>query len=139
MKLNLINKYDQENYQDILEKVYKKAWVIQELKNNDSINVILVDNNAIKDYNKNYRNIDKATDVLTFPDGTFGNLGDVIISMDKVKEQATEYEHSFNRELAFLAVHGLLHTIGYDHQTDDEDKEMTDIQNHILNKAKLYR
>lgn len=139
MKINLINKYDEKNYGDLLEKVLKKAWVNQQLKNNDSINIILVDNNTIKDYNNNYRNIDKPTDVLTFLDGTFNNLGDVIISLDKVKEQSIQYEHSFERELAFLTVHGLLHTLGYDHQTEDTDKEMVELQNQILNKAKLYR
>lgn len=139
MNLNLINKYDDKDYAIEIEKVLKKAFNIQEVKSNFSINVILVDNSTIKEYNNKYRNKDVETDVLTFPDGTMSNLGDVIISLDKVKEQAAEYQHSFERELAFLCVHGFLHTLGFDHLTKETEEEMNQIQNNILNKAKIYR
>lgn len=139
MKLNLINKFDDQDYTDIIEKVLKKAFNIQGVKNNFSINVILVDNLTIKEYNSKYRKKDVETDVLTFADGTMSNLGDVIISLDKVKEQSIEYEHSFNRELAFLTLHGFLHTLGFDHLTKETEEEMNQIQNNILNKAKIYR
>ena len=82
---------------------------------------------------------EKATDVLTFPDGYLNNLGDVFISVDKCTEQALELEHSFNRELGFLTVHGILHSLGYDHLTDEDEKEMNELQDKILNKAKLFR
>ncbi len=107
--------------------------------NDKSINIILIDNKEIQEMNKQYRSKDYATDVLTFPDGYLNNLGDIFISIDKCTEQSIEYEHSFERELGFLTVHGYLHTLGYDHQTKDEEEEMTKLQENIMKKAKLYR
>ena len=92
--------------------------------------------------NKQYRGVDRPTDVISFAledfkDITYENnyrvLGDIYISIDKVKEQAKEYGHSEKRELAFLAVHGLLHLLGYDHMKEDEEKIMFEKQEKILN------
>lgn len=104
-----------------------------------SINIILLSNDEIKEMNETYRNKDYVTDVLTFPDGYLNNLGDVFIAIPRCEEQAKEYGHSFQRELGFLTVHGYLHTLGYDHQTKDEEEEMTKLQETILQKAKLFR
>ena len=104
-------------------------------------NIIFVDNNYIHELNKNYRNVDRPTDVISFAleDGGMVNaseyrmLGDIYISIDKAKEQAIEYGHSFLRELSFLSVHGLLHLLGYDHMTKEDEKVMFGLQEEILN------
>ena len=138
MKANITNNYNKEDYSNIINKVLTTAENKLQIRNK-TINIILINNEEIKDINKTYRNIDEETDVLTFPDGYLNNLGDVFISIPKCEVQANDFEHSFNRELGFLVVHGFLHALGYDHQAEDEEKEMTELQEQILNKAKLYR
>jgi len=138
MKINLVNNFNTDDYSIVINKVAKTCTNVLSLSAK-SINIILVDNLAIQELNKKYRNKDAATDVLTFPDGYLNNLGDVFISVDKCTEQALELGHSFNRELGFLTVHGILHSLGYDHLTDEDEKEMNELQDKILNKAKLFR
>lgn len=102
--------------------------------------IIFVNNEQIREMNLNYRNIDKPTDVLSFPnDFDPDNLGDIFISIEKVKEQAKDYGHSNKREVSFLAVHGYLHLKGYDHQSKEEEKHMIELQNQILLKANIKR
>ena len=111
-------------------------------------------NKYIKKINNEYRNIDKETDVLSFPmfekneiDELIQNqnnvvedvLGDIIISVDRVKEQAVEYGHSFERELAYMVVHGFYHLMGYDHMNDDEKSIMRAKEENILSKLKITR
>jgi len=138
MKTNIINKYNQEDYSNVINKVLKTAENKLQIRNK-AINIILVSNDEIKELNNTYRQKDEVTDVLTFPDGYLNNLGDVFISIPKSEEQAIELEHSFNRELGFLVVHGFLHSLGYDHQNSEDEKEMINLQNQILYKAKLNR
>lgn len=138
MKANIINNYNTENYQSLIDNVVQKCSNLLGLEKKH-VSIIFVNNETIQGYNKQYRNKDYATDVLTFPDGTLNNLGDIIISLDKCEEQRLQYEHSFDRELGFLVVHGVLHTLGYDHQTPEEEATMNELQNKILHKAKLYR
>ena len=138
MKVNIVNNYNQEDYSKIINKVLTTAENKLQIRNK-SINIILIDNNEIKKLNNTYREKDEITDVLTFPDGYLNNLGDVFISIPQCEKQATELEHSFNRELGCLVVHGFLHSIGYDHQNDEEEKEMINLQDQILYKAKLNR
>jgi probable rRNA maturation factor len=138
MKVNLINKYNDENYLDLINKVLKNAENKLQIKNK-SINIVLVDDNEIKELNKTYRKKDYATDVLTFLDGYLNNLGDIFISIPKCSSQAIELGHSFERELGFLVLHGFLHSIGYDHNTVEEETEMTNLQEAILHKSKLNR
>ncbi len=106
-------------------------------------NVILVDNPYIHKLNKEYRNIDRETDVISFAledtkDITYENyrlLGDIYISIEKAKEQAECYHHSLKRELCFLSVHGFLHLLGYDHMKEEDEKIMFGLQEAILNEA----
>lgn len=103
-------------------------------------NIIFVDNKTIHKINKEYRNIDRATDVISFAledakdiDLEIGRLlGDIYISVDKIKEQAKEYGHSEKREMAFLIIHGLLHLLGYDHMNKEEEEIMFKEQELIL-------
>lgn len=117
------------------------------LKDNYFLEVDLVDNETIHEINKDYRKVDRPTDVISFafldkiegetpinnPEFVF--LGQIIISVDKAKEQAHDYSHSLDRELAFLFIHGLLHLLGYDHMNEKDEKKMFSIQNKILEES----
>lgn len=126
------------------------------------INVLLTDNEGIHAFNKQYRDIDRPTDVLSFPNLSYevpsdfetaaeneadcfnpetGELvlGDIIISVDKVKEQAENYGHSEKREFAFLVAHSMLHLCGYDHMEETEAKQMEEKQEAILSKLGITR
>ena len=113
------------------------------------LSVVLCDNAYIHELNKTYRNIDHPTDVLSFalnegeeegydgPDTKL--LGDIVISLDKTREQADEYGHSFERELAYLTVHGMLHILGYDHMTDEDKTEMRKEEEFVLHRLGFVR
>ena len=138
MKINIINKYDSKSYDEVINKVLKNGFNILN-KRDHTINIILVGSSEIQELNKNYREKDYETDVLTFPDGYLNSLGDVFISIPKVVSQSDEYKHSFERELGFLTVHGLLHTLGYEHDNEDDEQVMTELQNRVLKKSGLNR
>lgn len=108
--------------------------------------IIIVDDREIRDLNKNYRNIDAATDVISFAleDDTTSIidtrvLGDIYISIDRAKAQALEYEHSLKRELSFLALHGLLHLLGFDHETAEDEEKMFALQKEVLAKYEIQK
>jgi len=120
------------------------------------LSITFVDNERIREINREYRNKDQATDVISFAlnddmdddfpinmesiTGAFPtNIGDIIISTDKTAEQAESYGHSFERELGFLALHGFLHLNGYDHMTEEDEKEMFGLQKEILDAYGLKR
>lgn len=129
-----------------MKKVLEIA-IKEEVLNDVEFNVILVDNNYIHELNKNYRKIDRETDVITFAleDNEEVNeeehrlLGDIYISVDKAKSQALEYGHSFKREICFLAVHGFLHLLGYDHMDKHDEEIMFSKQELILNEANITK
>lgn len=110
-------------------------------------NIIIVDNEKIHAINKEYRGIDRETDVISFAledDKSMilvGNrvLGDIYISIDKAKEQAKLYNHSLKRELCFLSIHGLLHLLGYDHMNKEDEEKMFSLQKEILDKYGITR
>lgn len=126
------------------------------------VNVLLTDNEGIRGFNRDYRNIDKETDVLSFPNLDFDEpgyyeideeleaayfdpetgeliLGDIIISVEKVIEQAVSYGHSTKREFAFLVAHSMLHLSGYDHMESEEAKVMEEKQEMVLQKLNINR
>ncbi len=113
------------------------------------VSVTFTDNDKIHALNREYRNVDRPTDVLSFPlyeGNDFGQafgtvaLGDIVLSLEKAKSQAEEYGHSFEREVAFLTVHSTLHLLGYDHETSEEDeKDMFARQNAIMDAMGLSR
>lgn len=139
MKTNIVNYFNTESYQEILDRISTVAANQLQLDSSSSLTVILVDDEYIRNLNRTYRNKDQTTDVLTFPDGALHHLGDVFISIDTCERQAKEYGHSLERELGFLFVHGLLHTLGYDHHTEEDEAIMFPLQDKILYKAKLSR
>ena len=127
---------------EILKPLLEYAKKKENLEDTElEFSVIIVDNKRIHEINKEYRGIDRPTDVISFAledseDVNIENyriLGDIYISIDKVKEQAKTYGHSEKRELAFLTVHGFLHLLGYDHMKPEEEKVMFGKQEEILN------
>ena len=135
----VIDKVDYKDYEylyDLLEFALEKLNI-----ENSTLSVILTDDEEVHYLNKTYRNIDRTTDVLSFAlndngafPGPINVLGDIFISIPKMKEQAIEYSHSEKRELSFLALHGLLHLLGYDHtKGPKEEEEMFGLQKEILN------
>ncbi len=110
-------------------------------------NIILVDNKRIHEINKEYRNVDRETDVISFAMEDemdieytdFRLLGDIYISIDKCYSQAEEYGHSRVREICFLATHGILHLLGYDHMNEDDEKKMFGLQNELLDGYNIKR
>ena len=129
-----------------VEMVLNKA-ILEEKVGQVSFNVIIVDNDYIHKLNKEYRKIDRPTDVITFALEDYDDikyedfrlLGDIYISLDKAKSQAIEYGHSFKREICFLAVHGFLHLLGYDHMKKEEEKIMFARQELILNEENITK
>jgi probable rRNA maturation factor len=147
MEIELFNltKENLDEYFSVMHEVLVHG--IEKLKVGDvSFNVIIVDNDYIHKLNKEYRNIDRETDVITFAledDKTFNPeiriLGDVYISIDKAHSQSIEYGHSFLRELCFLAVHGMLHLLGYDHMKKEDEVVMFKLQEEILDEMGIKR
>jgi len=123
------------------------TFVLKEEKlENVEFNIIFIDNPRIHEINLTYRGVDRPTDVISFAlednktiDLGVRLLGDIYISIDKAKEQATSFGHSLRREISFLAVHGLLHLLGYDHMTEEEEKVMFAKQEELLQKFQITR
>lgn len=143
----IINNSNEEVLElDILEKYVQ--YVVKKLKLEQAIfNIILVDDSVIHELNRDYRGVDRVTDVITFAleDGDdFQNpvlrtLGDTYICIPVAYEQAQIYGHSRIREICFLATHGILHLLGYDHMEEVEEKEMFTLQEELLNGYEIYR
>ena len=145
---------ENKEYEEIINKVLNECFKNEGLtKLKLYISITLTVPEEIQKINKQYRNIDKPTDVLSFPmfqkeeleklmqsDYPVEDvLGDIIISIPKVEEQAAEYGHSFERELAYMTVHGFYNLMGYDHISDNEKKEMRKKEDEILNKLHITR
>lgn len=148
IKINLVNEVELKelDVKKILKMITKKVNYVENIKGLHYISFILVDEARIWEINKQYRNIDAPTDVISFAsiDGEEKNvlpeeLGDIFICKERVFSQALEYGHSVKREFAFLATHGVYHLLGYDHQTEDEEKVMFKKQENILQMLKIER
>ena len=161
MKVSFLNQQDKykvnKDIKDLIKKCSLAALKYMEFRTDVEISVMLTDNDGIQTLNKLHRNIDRATDVLSFPMFEYDEngdivedyaefnemgelcLGDIVISLERASEQAQEYGHSFEREVGFLTVHSMLHLLGYDHMTPEEEAEMFDYQREILEKIGLVR
>ncbi|ATP39469.1 rRNA maturation RNase YbeY [Solibacillus sp. R5-41] len=137
---------------DLVEKLLQHAAQIEGIEDGSEVSVTFVTNEAIHEINREYRDKDQPTDVISFALEELGEdeiqiigegiprvLGDIIISTDRTREQAEEYGHSFERELGFLAVHGFLHLLGYDHMTPEDEKVMFGKQDEVLESYGLGR
>ncbi len=146
------NDFSKDEENDI-KLVYQNAEKVLNLPENLEVNLVMVPPEVIKDMNKKYRAVDRVTDVLSFPmlnslddlntecDAFLDdvNIGDIYICKERAKEQAEEYKHSLKREICFLALHGLLHLLGYDHIEPDDEKIMFALQDKILSNANINR
>ena len=146
MELNIVNEYNfifdyEKQFKELLERTIK----VTKRETNIVLSCIFVDDKNIQEINRDYRNIDKVTDVISFalldddtilvPEEEAIELGDIFISIDTCKRQAQEYEHSFERELCFLFVHGVLHLLGYDHMNEGDERIMISLQKEILDET----
>ncbi len=130
----------------LLREAIETTLDFEDFQNVCEVSVTFTDNDGIQELNKKFRQMDKPTDVLSFPlfdyegeceeppiDEMISNLGDIVISLERAREQSEEYGHSFKREVAFLTVHSMLHLLGYDHErSEEEDKEMRSKQTEIM-------
>ena len=136
----LYNDYDY--LYEVLDHTLKHEKV-----DNAIFSIIFVEDDEIHQMNKEYRGVDRITDVISFAFEDEGEilyneirmLGDIYICIPQMKRQAQSYEHSEKRELSFLAVHGLLHLLGYDHMVPEDEKEMFELQELILNEKQIKR
>ena len=139
----------------LVKKAVKATLKYEGIKNSAEVSVTFTDNESIRVLNAQYRSIDRATDVLSFPMFDFNSeddideivkeknarvlLGDIVICKTVAKRQAKEFAHSFKREICFLALHGFLHLLGYDHIEKQDEEIMQSVANEILEKNKIYR
>ena len=146
---------ENEDYILLIKRVINKCFEEENIQDSKLyITVTFTNPENIQKINKEYRNIDKATDVLSFPmfekdeldkkiqTNDFENediLGDIVVSVDKVKEQAIEYGHSFERELSYMIVHGFYHLMGYDHIEENDKKVMREKEENILKELDITR
>ena len=144
-----------DKYEEIIKKVVEQCFKEEKIENSKLyISITLTNPEHIHEINKQYRNVDRATDVLSFPmfekdeiDEKIKNndfehedvLGDIVISIEKVEEQAKEYGHSFEREFAYMLVHGFYHLMGYDHIEENDKVIMRKKEEIVLNKLGITR
>lgn len=135
---------------DLSKEVLSRLGEIFKIEKNTEVSVVLTNNAFIHELNRTYRNIDAPTDILSFAldesddEENFSEdvphaLGDLILSVERAKEQAVEYEHSLRREVAFLLVHGFLHLLGYDHIEEVDRLKMEEKQAELMNELKIFR
>ena len=146
---------ENEEYDKVIKKVVEQCFKEEKLENSKlCLTITLTTPENIQKINKEYRNIDRATDVLSFPMFEKSELdemiekqefehedilGDLVISIEKVKEQAKEYGHSFERELSYMVVHGFYHVMGYDHIKEEDKAIMRPKEEYVLNKLNITR
>ena len=133
----------------LIRRSVEATLAYEEIDDDCEVSVTFVDNEEIREINRKFRNIDRATDVLSFPlfdeDGMDAHveeldcmLGDIVLSLERAREQSAEFGHSFEREVAFLTVHSVLHLLGYDHElSDEDDADMRRRQTEIVEKMGL--
>lgn len=148
IKSNILGDYSKLDIKvkPLIKKILKNVCKELKIKSKHVVSYIFVDLNNIHDINKEYRQIDRPTDVISFAyiDSSENKelpheLGDVFICVEKIIEQANEYGHSVTRECAFLVVHGILHLLGYDHLEKEDEEVMFSLQDKILENLKIYR
>jgi probable rRNA maturation factor len=132
-------------YETLMKRVIRTVVTEHYPKHRFEVNVTICDDETIREMNKEHRNIDKSTDVLSFPFYDFDTpeqlvlLGDIVISRETAYRQAEEFGHSAKREFCFLAAHSALHLLGYDHETEEERIVMEEKQREILDKLGIKR
>ena len=143
-QLEYLDLEENNTYEEIIKKVVEQCFKEEKLEQSKLyVSITLTTPDNIHKINKQYRDVDRETDVLSFPmfekneianlDNTNEDiLGDMVISIERVEEQAKEYGHSFERELAYMVVHSFYHLLGYDHMTEEDKKEMREKEENVL-------
>lgn len=156
VETNFLDIEENKKIKEFVESVVSKCFEIENLNNlNFYLSITLTSSEQIHKLNKKYRNVDKETDVLSFPmfekeelnqiiNNKVGNkipeaIGDIVICVPKVEEQAKEYGHSFERELAYMVVHGFYHIMGYDHIKEEDKRQMRPKEEKVLQALKQSR
>ncbi len=155
LKIYFSNEQEKHTYDQFIERLVHRAvrgaLVSEGIDFDCEVSVTFTDNEGIRELNREYRNKDSATDVLSFPMYSFTEddmpdpdfmveLGDIVLSLERAAEQAVEFGHSYEREVAFLCVHSVLHLLGYDHELSPEDEAvMIERQKKIMNELKILR
>ncbi|MDU5080562.1 rRNA maturation RNase YbeY [uncultured Tissierella sp.] len=149
MEIFIDNRQDKveinEEISEIIQKVVNEVLSFENKSLDCEVSVSFVDNQEIKELNREYRGVDKDTDVLSFPmeDEFFIEgpilLGDIIISMEKALEQSEDFGHSFYREIAYLTAHSMFHLLGYDHMEDEEKSIMREKEKEIMKRLKIFK
>ena len=152
VKLDISWEIDEEKrLENMIIETAKTALELEGAKCDVDLSVVVTDNENIREINNEQRNIDRATDVLSFPgyekdewnelkkNEELVYIGDIVISKEKVEEQAKEYGHSFEREFCYLVAHGMLHLMGYDHMVDSDKVIMRGKEEEIMKKLNLER
>ena len=151
-EIEYVNFDENKDYEELINKVLEECFKTEKIDDYKLyISVTLTNPEYIRKLNKEYRDIDKETDVLSFPmfekedikglkDLMFEEtLGDIVVSIERVKEQAEEYGHSFERELAYMIVHGFYHLMGEDHMVEEEKEQMRKKEENVLGKLNIVR
>lgn len=154
-QLEYLEEKENAKYEEIIEKVIKKCFEVENLIDSQLyISITLTNPENIRKINKEYRDVDKPTDVLSFPmfekeeiDNKIAEkdfehedvLGDIVISIEQVQNQAEEYGHGFEREFAYMIVHGFYHLMGYDHMVEEDKQIMRQKEENILNALEITR
>ena len=134
MKINIDSRQPlKPSVRRAVEKTIKAA--MKQQKKNGSVSVLITDDEEMLGLNRQFRSIDSTTDVLSFPAEEEALFGDIAISLDRAKAQAEEYGHSLEREMAFLAAHAMLHLFGFDHEVQEEEQKMRQLQRQILDRS----
>ncbi len=155
LEINYVETEENPEYENLIKSVLKKCFEVEKMdKLGLYVSVTLTCPSYIRKINNEYRNIDKETDVLSFPmfekveieemiksqnNVVYDVLGDIVVSVARVMEQAMEYGHSFERELAYMIVHGFYHLMGYDHMTEEDKTVMRAKEENVLEKLNITR
>ncbi|MBE7047534.1 MAG: rRNA maturation RNase YbeY [Ruminococcaceae bacterium] len=159
LKINIENEQEikkvNKDLESLLHSVVKKALEYENIEENCEVNILLTDNESIREINNDQRNIDSATDVLSFPylmteDGEllvseedyydgYLQIGDIVISLERAQEQSEEFGHSYEREVGFLTCHSVLHLLGYDHEEESDREIMRQKEEAVLELLSLTR
>ena len=160
MKINIVFFDEQEKTKDCgfdekrIMDIVKACMVSENLEFDCEVGVTFTDNDGIRELNREHRDIDRETDVLSFPmlsdvndisefdinpENGLVYLGDIVISLEKAKEQSEEYGHTFQREIAYLTVHSMMHLFGYDHMEDGEKAVMREHEEAVLTELGILR
>lgn len=149
MEVYIDNRQDKVEIEDdileVIEKVVKEVLIFEDESLECEVSVSFVDNEEIKGLNRDYRGVDKETDVLSFPmDDEFSVegpllLGDIIISLEKALEQSKDFGHSLYREISYLTAHSMFHLLGYDHMNEEEKNIMREKEKEVMKILKIFK